>query len=65
MARGRKTGGRQKGSRNRATAEAGAAADATGFLPLDYMLEVMRDLTAADSAVMRWRWPPPPTCMRD
>jgi hypothetical protein len=61
MARGRKTGERQKGSRNRATAEAGAAAEATGFLPLDYM----RDPTAADSAVMRWRWPPPPTCMRD
>jgi hypothetical protein len=43
MARGRKTGGRQKGSRNRATAEARAAAEATGILPLDYMLTVMRD----------------------
>ena len=43
MARGRKTGGRQKGSRNRATEEARAAARATGVLPLDYMLSVMRD----------------------
>lgn len=43
MALGRKTGGRQKGARNRATAEARAAAEATGVLPLDYMLQVMRD----------------------
>jgi hypothetical protein len=48
MARGRKTGGRQKGARNRATEEARAAAAATGVLPLDYMLSVMRD-HAADS----------------
>ena len=46
MALGRKTGGRQKGARNRATAEARAAADATGILPLDYMLSVMRDANA-------------------
>jgi hypothetical protein len=46
MARGRKTGGRQKGARNRATAEARAAAEATGILPLDYMLSVMRDASA-------------------
>jgi hypothetical protein len=43
MARGRKTGGRQKGARNRATQEARAAAKATGVLPVDYMLSVMRD----------------------
>ena len=48
MARGRKTGGRQKGARNRATDEARAAAAASGVLPLDYMLSVMRD-SAADS----------------
>jgi hypothetical protein len=48
MARGRKTGGRQKGARNRATEEARAAAAATGVLPLDYMLSVMRD-SAADN----------------
>src|SRR5215469_10847454 len=46
MALGRKTGGRQKGARNRATAEARAAAEATGVLPLDYMLSVMRDANA-------------------
>ena len=46
MARGRKTGGRQKGARNRATEEARAAAEATGILPLDYMLEAMRDAKA-------------------
>jgi hypothetical protein len=43
MALGRKTGGRQKGARNHATAEARAVAEATGILPLDYMLSVMRD----------------------
>jgi hypothetical protein len=48
MARGRKTGGRQKGARNRATEEARAAAAATGVLPLDYMLTVMRDPAADD-----------------
>jgi hypothetical protein len=46
MALGRKTGGRQKGACNRATAEARAAAEATGILPLDYMLSVMRDANA-------------------
>jgi hypothetical protein len=46
MALGRKTGGRQKGARNRATAEARAAAIATGILPLDHMLSVMRDARA-------------------
>jgi hypothetical protein len=46
MALGRKTGGRQKGAVNRATAEARAAAEATGILPLDYMLSVMRDANA-------------------
>src|SRR5262249_21076546 len=46
MALGRKTGGRQRGARNRATTEARAAAEATGILPLDYMLSVMRDANA-------------------
>src|SRR5215813_9344964 len=46
MALGRKTGGRQRGARNRATTEARAAAEATGILPLDYMLGVMRDANA-------------------
>lgn len=35
--------GRKKGARNRLTEEAIAAAKATGELPLDYMLRVMRD----------------------
>jgi hypothetical protein len=48
MAWGRKTGGRQKGTRNRATEEARVAAQATGILPLDYMLSVMRDPAADD-----------------
>jgi len=46
MARGRKTGGRRKDARNRATAEARAAAKATGIMPLDYMLLLMRDANA-------------------
>jgi hypothetical protein len=46
MARGRKTGGRQKGTRDRATAEARAAAEATGILPLHYMLSTMRNAEA-------------------
>jgi hypothetical protein len=46
MACGRKTGGRQKGTRNRATEEARVASAATGILPLDYMLSVMRDIAA-------------------
>ena len=48
MARGHKTGGRQKGSRNKRTAEVLAAAATTGVLPLDYMLAVMRDPAADD-----------------
>jgi hypothetical protein len=50
MARGRKTGGRQKGTRNRATAEARAAAEPTGILPVDYMLQVLRDPSADQEA---------------
>jgi hypothetical protein len=46
MAFGRKTGGRQKGARNRANAEARTAAEATGILPLDHMLSVMRNANA-------------------
>jgi hypothetical protein len=46
MARGRKTGGRQKGTRIRATEEARAAAADAGIMPLDYMLSVMCDPAA-------------------
>lgn len=43
MAVGRKTGGRQKGTPNRKTAEVVAAVEASGLTPLDFMLSVMRD----------------------
>ena len=43
MALGQKTGGRQKGTPNRATAERQAAIEASGLTPLDYMLSIMRD----------------------
>lgn len=35
--------GRKKGGKNRATEEAIAQAKATGEMPLDYMLRIMRD----------------------
>ncbi len=35
--------GRKKGEPNRRTAEAQAKAEETGIMPLDYMLEVMRN----------------------
>lgn len=38
-----KTGGRQKGTPNRKTAETIAAVEAAGITPLDYLLLVMRD----------------------
>lgn len=38
-----KTGGRKKGSRNKAPAAKAAAIAASGLTPLDYMLQVMRD----------------------
>jgi hypothetical protein len=41
MALGKKTGGRQKSSRNKTTRAAEIAA--SGDLPLDYMLRVIRD----------------------
>src|SRR5262249_29800956 len=41
--------GRKKGSLNRATAEARAAAAKTGELPLEYMLRIMRDPKASNT----------------
>ena len=38
-----KTGGRQKGTPNKATAARAAEIAASGLTPLDYMLKVMRD----------------------
>lgn len=43
MALGKKTGGRQKGTPNKATAAKAEAIAASGLTPLDYMLQVMRD----------------------
>lgn len=43
MAHGMKTGGRQKGTPNKATSARLAELQASGELPLDYMLRVMRD----------------------
>jgi hypothetical protein len=42
MAKGRKTGGRKKGTPNKATAARQAEFAASGLTPLDFMLEVMR-----------------------
>lgn len=42
-AEGRKTGGRQKGTPNKASAAKAAEIAATGETPLEYMLRVMRD----------------------
>jgi len=53
MARGRKTGGRQKGTRNRAREEARSAAAATGVLPPAYMLAVMRDPTGDEDRICK------------
>jgi len=43
-----KTGGRQKGTPNKATAAKQAEVAATGLTPLDHMLEVMRDPRASN-----------------
>lgn len=52
MAQGRKTGGRQKGTPNKATAAKRAAIEASGLTPLDYMLSVLRDETQSQEARM-------------
>jgi len=45
MAQGQKTGGRRKGTQNKATAEKAADIAVSGPTPLEYMPEVMRDAT--------------------
>jgi hypothetical protein len=45
-----KTGGRQKGTPNRATARREAEIAASGITPLEFMLTVLRDETADDDA---------------
>ncbi len=49
MANGKKTGGRQKGTPNKATAEKAAEIAESGITPLDYMLKVMRDESAPNA----------------
>ena len=46
MAKGHKTGGRNKGTPNKAAAARAAAIAASGLTPLDYTLSVMRDENA-------------------
>ena len=43
MAKGAKTGGRSKGTPNRATAAKAAAIAASGLTPLDFLLDLMRN----------------------
>ena len=52
MARGRKTGGRQKGTRDRANEEARATAQAAGILPLEYMRDPAADQKRRDGMAM-------------
>ena len=51
MAKGRKTGGRQKGTPNKATAERQAEIAASGLTPLDFLLNIMR---AIQRSVVFW-----------
>ncbi len=48
MAEGKKTGGRAKGTPNRATAAIAEEIAASGLTPLQHMLSVMRDELAPD-----------------
>src|SRR5262245_53584766 len=43
MAKGRKTGGRRKGSRNKITVARESEIASSGLTPLDYMLTVLRN----------------------
>lgn len=49
MAKGVKTGGRQKGTPNKATAARQAEVTASGLTPLDFMLSILRDTTRPDA----------------
>lgn len=48
MAAGQKTGGRTKGTPNKATAAKAAEIAQSGLTPLDYMLKVLRDESIPD-----------------
>jgi hypothetical protein len=52
MAAGRKTGGRTKGTPNKATAAKELAVASSGLTPLDYMLSVLRDERLASDVRM-------------
>lgn len=52
MAKGVKTGGRQKGTPNKATAAKAEEIAASGVTPLEYMLKIMRD--EASDPLMRF-----------
>jgi len=51
MAKGRKTGGRQKGTRNRRTQALMVAVADSGITPLDYKLSVLRVQSASKQSV--------------
>lgn len=50
MAAGKKTGGRKKGARNKATLKRKAEIATSGLSPLDYMLGILRDEEQEQSA---------------
>lgn len=52
MAAGKKTGGRSKGTPNKATTAKEATIAASGLTPLDFMLSVLRDESLAFDARM-------------
>ena len=52
MAKGVKTGGRQKGSKNKVTVEREAQIASSGLTPLEFMLQNLRDKTKEDSVRM-------------
>ena len=52
MATGRKTGGRTRGTRNRRTEATVGIAEASGLMPLDFMLDMLRN--SEDDADRKW-----------
>lgn len=52
MAKGRKTGGRQAGVKNKTNAQREAEIKASGLTPLDYMLQQLRNEQAAPEVRM-------------
>jgi hypothetical protein len=64
MAAGKKTGGRTKGTPNKATAAKAEEIAASGETPLDYMLRVMRDPKELHPGATTWPRPARPMCIR-